>query len=173
MPIPRYVPNRPLPPYSYVPGMFPHPISHPTGHMHGMKDEEGAHQENDLPFGFDLFNHGFYWEAHEAWEQAWVAAGRRGMFADVLKGLIKLAAAGVKAREGKPEGIRRHARRAGELFSSVASCDEHDLSENWARSCRQWEGYANDVNSQADQLVNNSPEHAVVVFSFVLECPTA
>lgn len=36
-----------------------------------------------------------------------------------LKGLIKLAAAGVKAREGKPAGTRSHARRAAELFEQA------------------------------------------------------
>ena len=50
----------------------------------------------------DLLNHGFYWEAHEAWETLWHAAGRKGEIADFLKGLIKLAAAAVKAREGNP-----------------------------------------------------------------------
>ena len=36
--------------------------------------------------------------------------------ADFLKGLIKLAAAGVKLREGNPRGVKRHAARAGELL---------------------------------------------------------
>lgn len=34
----------------------------------------------------------------------------------MLKGLIKLAAAGVKVREHQPHGIRIHSRRAAELF---------------------------------------------------------
>jgi hypothetical protein len=37
----------------------------------------------------------------------------------MLKGLIKLAAAGVKAREGRTVGISRHAQRAAELFEGV------------------------------------------------------
>jgi hypothetical protein len=45
-----------------------------------------------------------------------------------LKGLIKLAAAGVKVREGRSEGVRRHAKRAEELFSQVASqCGQADF----------------------------------------------
>jgi hypothetical protein len=43
------------------------------------------------------------------------------VLADYLKGLIKLAAAGVKAREGQPVGVKRHARRAAELFQSVSA----------------------------------------------------
>ena len=55
--------------------------------------------------GIALFNAGYYWEAHEAWEGLWHAHGRDGPTADVLKGLIKLAAAGVKVREGRPHGV--------------------------------------------------------------------
>ena len=72
-------------------------------------------------WGCDLFNHGYYWEAHEAWEGLWHASGQRGVTADFLKGLIKLAAAGVKVREGRPAGVSRHAQRAIELFERVRS----------------------------------------------------
>jgi hypothetical protein len=37
----------------------------------------------------------------------------------MLKGLIKLAAAGVKVREGRTAGLQRHAKRAAELFENV------------------------------------------------------
>jgi hypothetical protein len=66
--------------------------------------------------GVDLFNAGCYWEAHEAWEALWMAHGRRGPTALVLKGLIKLAAAGVKVRQGRPGGVRSLARRAAGHF---------------------------------------------------------
>lgn len=69
--------------------------------------------------GIDLFNHGFYWEAHETWEQLWIKFGRSGREADFLKALIKLAAAGVKARECRPVGVQRHACRARDLFQLV------------------------------------------------------
>jgi predicted metal-dependent hydrolase len=68
----------------------------------------------------DLFNHGYYWEAHEVWESLWHACGRSGQTADFLKGLIKLAAAGVKHREGVPKGVKSHAGRAMELFRGIA-----------------------------------------------------
>jgi predicted metal-dependent hydrolase len=70
--------------------------------------------------GIALFNGGYYWEAHEAWEYLWHAHGRNGPKADLLKGLIKLAAAGVKVRERQPHGVRIHARRASELLKAVA-----------------------------------------------------
>jgi hypothetical protein len=63
-----------------------------------------------------LFNAGYYWEAHEAWEALWHAHRRRGSTAKVLQAMIKLAAAGVKIREGRPGGARTHAARAALLF---------------------------------------------------------
>jgi len=72
-------------------------------------------------FGLDLFNHGYYWEAHEVWEGLWHACGRAGTTAAFLKGLIKLAAAGVKVKEGVARGVLDHARRAAELFREVQS----------------------------------------------------
>ena len=117
----------PLPPYSYVPGHEPHPLRDPAGHLFDHKGPEVVplvpdQWENSTAYlwGIDLFNHGYYWESHEAWEALWHNAGRHGTTADFLKGLIKLAAAGVKAREGNRDGIRRHARRAAELLSGVA-----------------------------------------------------
>ena len=59
-------------------------------------------QSHDYLLGCDLFNHGYYWEAHETWEGLWNACGRSGTTADFLKGLIKLAAAGVKAAKDVP-----------------------------------------------------------------------
>lgn len=73
----------------------------------------------DYLHGIDLFNHGYFWEAHEAWEGLWHACGRRGDIADFLKALIKLAAAGVKAREGNPNGVQRASTRATELFETL------------------------------------------------------
>jgi predicted metal-dependent hydrolase len=69
--------------------------------------------------GCELFNAGYYWEAHESWELLWHAHGRKGAIADVLKGLIKLGAAGVKVRERQPRGVTTHARRASALFESA------------------------------------------------------
>ncbi len=121
-------PDKPLPPYSYVPGKFPHPVRDPRGHSHGLAaetvqsvDPEKWHECAAYLHGIDLFNHGYYWEAHESWEAVWHAVDRKGLVADFCKALIKLAAAGVKAREGRSRGVKLHARRAKELFTSVAS----------------------------------------------------
>jgi hypothetical protein len=124
----RLAPDLPLPPYAFIPGgPFPHPRSDPRGHSHGAEYRPPEAPDLDdwqscLPYlyGIDLFNHGYYWEAHEAWEGLWHACGRCGRTAAFLKGLIKLAAAGVKIREGKPQGVSNHAQRAADLFRQTA-----------------------------------------------------
>jgi predicted metal-dependent hydrolase len=124
---PRYVPDRPLPPYTYVPGRSPHPVSDPAGHQFGKAPEapdtldvEQWHSNSTYLYGIDLFNHGYYWEAHEAWESLWRHCGCKGTTADFLKALIHLAAAGVKHLVGIPAGLKSHTRRASELFRNVA-----------------------------------------------------
>jgi hypothetical protein len=125
-PRPRFAPDEPLPPYAHVPRRTPHPVSDPAGHSHGAAPLRPAAPDparwrecRAYLRGLDLFNHGYYWEAHEVWEGLWHACGRRGPTADFLKGLIKLAAAGVKMREGVPAGVADHAGRAAELFRAA------------------------------------------------------
>ncbi len=125
---PRLLPDEPLPPYTYVPGRSPHPVSDPEGHQFGARPPMPAllvperwHESRAYLRGIDLFNCAYYWEAHEAWEGLWLAAGRAGTTADFLKGLIRLAAAGVKNAAGKPEGVQSHACRAAELFRAGES----------------------------------------------------
>ena len=114
----------PLPPYAFVPGgPWPHPTRSPAGHRFGRHDppappilEDAWELSDAYARGIELFNAGYYWEAHEAWESLWHAHGRRGPTAEVLQALIKLAAAGVKVREGRPAGVRTHASRAATLL---------------------------------------------------------
>lgn len=56
-----------------------------------------------LDRGIDLFNRRLFFEAHEAWEDAWRAeSGDRALF---LQGLIQVAAAFVKLQRGAPSGM--------------------------------------------------------------------
>lgn len=119
----------PLPPYTFIPGKRPHPHSDPAGHRFQpppatVPEPATWRQCQGYVYGIDLFNHGYYWEAHEAWEGAWNAASRRGTTAEFLKALIQLAVAGVKHLEGIPEGVAKHARRAAELCRDVAACGD-------------------------------------------------
>jgi hypothetical protein len=47
-----------------------------------------------------LFNHGYWWEAHEALEAVWMSAGRRTESGQFIQGLIQIAAAHLKRFQG-------------------------------------------------------------------------
>ena len=64
----------------------------------------------------DLFNHGYYWEAHEAWEGLWQVADRGDPLRMLFKGLILLSAAGVEIRGHKNAAAARHAMRAAAML---------------------------------------------------------
>jgi hypothetical protein len=51
---------------------------------------------DDWLYGVDLFNHFYFWEAHEAWEGLWAAAERQSAPSLLLQGLIQIAAALLK-----------------------------------------------------------------------------
>ncbi len=116
-----------MPPYAFVPGgPWPHPTGSPQGHSAGRKPEPREPIEGDnwalceaYLRGVALFNAGYYWEAHESWEALWHAHGRHGPTADLLKGLIKLAAAGVKVRQRQRHGVVTHAERAATQFANA------------------------------------------------------
>ena len=119
------LPEEPLPPYTFVPGQAPHPESDPAGHSFGHSRGPASFNADDWHHcrvylrGIDLFNAGFLWESHVEFESLWLACGRRGTTADYFKAWVKLAAAGVKHREGMGDGVKSHAARAAELLRSV------------------------------------------------------
>ena len=95
----------------------------PTGHsfsVAGVPVKSLSLHAANFWWGIDLFNHGFYWEAHEAWEPLWRASEVGDPRRVLLKALILLAAAGVKLLEGNKVGLNRHAMRAAALFSQLA-----------------------------------------------------
>jgi uncharacterized protein len=140
--------DAPLPAYTYVPGgPWPHPKrvleEQATGGSACGNDHsgtQGSWWQARFRRAAELFNAGYYWEAHEVWEELWHAEGRRGPTAEVLKGLIKLAAAGVKVREGRENGVRTHCRRAAESFAAAAGqggpCQLGQNLELWADRAR-------------------------------------
>lgn len=73
--------------------------------------------------GFDLFNAGRHWEAHEAWEDSWRAArGHDELRAECVQGLIQFAAALVKRGAGSEPAVRELGLRAlGRLAAVRAS----------------------------------------------------
>jgi hypothetical protein len=126
-------PAREWPPYAFVPGRQPHPVRDPRGHSHDRPKPSPPDDPADPAFraefrwGVELFDRGYYWEAHEAWETLWQTVAKPCAWADFLKGLIKLAATGVKSREGNATGVARHARRAAELLRSCRELPDAPL----------------------------------------------
>ncbi|MAA77838.1 MAG: hypothetical protein CL916_01155 [Deltaproteobacteria bacterium] len=91
-----------FPPYRYVPGLHPHPIKHPQGHMYNggyefVKGEDWYDDEQFL-YGADLFDGRFYWESHENWEHCWHQA--KGSYKICIQGLIQVSAAILKHHMG-------------------------------------------------------------------------
>ncbi|MEO8494801.1 MAG: DUF309 domain-containing protein [Planctomycetota bacterium] len=172
--IPVLLPGEPMPAYSYVSGKFPHPIGDPLGHRFGKAAEKvldfDPERWRDCPpylRGIDLFNHGFYWESHESWEAVWHAAGREGTVADFIKGLIKLAAACVKAREGSAIGVARHATRGDKLFCYTQAKSGIEATLMGLSLCELRE-FAQRLEANADEVVDTSDEPVVVIHDFLL-----
>ena len=125
----RLLPSADLPKYTFVPGTgVPHPVRDPRGHSHNRKplppqglDHETWAENRSYLWAIDLFNGGYYWEAHEEWERLLRSTGAESATGRFLKGLIKMAAAGIKVREQSLHGVRRHAASAGEVFADVAA----------------------------------------------------
>ncbi len=121
----RYT-DRPFPSYRFVPGRAPHPIRDPDGHSYNKPslqlapfDPEKWRASEEYLYGIDLFNYGFWWEAHEALEAVWVAAGRRTETGLFLKGLIQISAAHLKWSQGSHEVALRKAEAGLEKMKRI------------------------------------------------------
>jgi len=68
-----------------------------------MFGSEPRPEDDDFLYAVDLFNEGYWWEAHVYWERLWSAAASEDD-ALFLQGLIQLSAAFVKRREGNAAG---------------------------------------------------------------------
>jgi hypothetical protein len=115
---PRYS-TRPLPPYPFVPGETGRPARDPgeaprderTAAGGSWRPEEWRELESWL-WAIDLFNHGYWWECHEALEGLWLAAGRTTPPARFVQSLVHLSAACLNDRRGHGDASRRQAARA-------------------------------------------------------------
>jgi hypothetical protein len=96
---PRYSPEA-FPPYAYRPGTTPHPRRDPEGHSRELPEPSlDAWQPDQWRSNqawlraVDLYNHGFWWEAHELLEALWQAAGRDSPHAVFVQGFLQVGAA--------------------------------------------------------------------------------
>ena len=123
---PRYCPDRPFPPYRFVPGFNPHPTGQQEGHSYGLPKKERAYlapdywQENEnYLFGVDLYHQGFFWESHEVWEELWHLADKSGIEGQFLQGLIQNSAAQLKLHLKNQAGASHLSREAYRRLSHV------------------------------------------------------
>jgi hypothetical protein len=114
----RYT-RRPLPSYRHRPGLTPHPERDPEGHLYGRAEplalaltRESWLRNEDYLFAVDLFNEGYYWEAHVFWERLWALPETEPELRPRLQGLIQVAAACLKRVQVAPAGARRLLHRA-------------------------------------------------------------
>ena len=118
-----------FPPYRFRPGANPHPTTAPNGHSHRpdglppptvvcVSPEHWA-ESHDYLYGCDLYNHGYWWEAHEAWEGLWQVAEQVGPQGQFLQGLIQATACALKTDLGNRTGARRLLARSQSRLDDV------------------------------------------------------
>ncbi|MBI5434093.1 MAG: DUF309 domain-containing protein [Planctomycetes bacterium] len=123
MPTPphRYAPQRAFPSHAFLPGRT-------ARHERAARDErelvealppERWREDEAYLFGVDLYNAGFLWEAHEAWEGPWRASADE-LQRLCLQSLIQLAAACLKLEIGQPSGAAQLARSGLDKLEELA-----------------------------------------------------
>lgn len=106
-----------FPPYRFVPGRNPHPTAHPDGHSYHppgspapevtFVDAANWRNSDDYLYGCDLYNHAYWWEAHEAWEGLWQLTDKKSVQGRFLQGLIQVSACHLKRYVAHGRGVER------------------------------------------------------------------
>jgi len=123
----RIITDKDFPAYTFVPGLAAHPERDPGGHSYNktnsdsiMYSDTNWQSSDAYKFGFDLFNFGYYWEAHESWEKIWQLLKTNHNINHYLKGLIKISAAGVKVLQKNIVGYDNHMTKAAKHFKELS-----------------------------------------------------
>ena len=123
---PRLLPERVLPAYRYLPGLLPHPMRHPDGHMYGQQEPEP--NTSHLMWSIDLFNEGYYWEAHEAFELLWKNSLLGSTERSLFQAIILSAASSIKWILGQDKPAVRLGEKAKAKLLHVLSDDTYNNS---------------------------------------------
>ena len=112
-PLPRLAPQLPLPAQPYLPASGRARPQLPISQALAADGAESAGFSPTLfAYGIDAFHAGCCWEAHECWEVLWRREPKTHARRALLQGMILLAAARVKARQGRPHGAAALHQRA-------------------------------------------------------------
>jgi hypothetical protein len=168
----RWLPQKSFPPYAYLPGSNPHPVRDPTGHSYHVGPlpvaTEASLGSDAFLWGLDLFNHGYYWEAHEAWEGLWQVADRDNPLRMLFKSLILLSAAGVKVRERKNAAAARHAVRAAALLRELLKVQDSTIERALGMSPATLAEHVEAATGIPAELRATAPGQPQSVFNFIL-----
>ena len=108
---PRYT-SLSFPSYRHYPKLTPHPTRDPRGHSYGKEERfekltfQNWKENEAYLYGIDLYNHSFWWEAHEFWEGLWQLAEKQELIGRFLQGLIQLSAALLKILQSSIKAVR-------------------------------------------------------------------
>jgi len=111
----------PLPRSRYVPGRGPHPRHRAEPHLPPLPEPEPGAAAFDARswqpsiayrYAIDLFNHDYFWEAHEALEGLLSETDRRSSTGRFLSSLVQLSAAMLKDSPSSHPGAQRLMERA-------------------------------------------------------------
>lgn len=169
---PRFSQRR-LPPYRYVHGLNPHPRLDVDGHSYGAPEPWAQHEigmllAGEWPaceqylYGVDLYNHAYWWEAHEAWEAVWMHAEEDSPLRHLLQCLIQVSAAHFQKHAGIVNGVQRLLERAKlhcHQSNSAPVTGFHLLS--W------WEDSVIVYFSERDIETSNPSRHVVGPYPFL------
>jgi hypothetical protein len=133
--LPRYS-RRALPAQRHLPGRTPRPRASDAGAA--PLDLYAPWRCEAFLHGVDLWNRRFFWEAHEAWEDPWRAAGRESPLGRFLQGLILLAAASLKHELGAPGPARRLAARGARRLRSKPGVEPPFDATSFAAAVEAW-----------------------------------
>ncbi len=121
----RYT-NYKLPTIAYVPGQTTRPTEEPLCAERITPENLSKVAPADNPFflfGVDLFNHHYFWEAHEAWETIWHLEDNPEL-RNLLQGAIQVSGGFLKIIQGNEKGARilwkkAHGRLSRELLKET------------------------------------------------------
>jgi hypothetical protein len=133
----RYA-SRPLPRWRHLPGRTPRPVEAAPRVPPARFDPAAWWSCEDFRYGADLWNRRFFWEAHEAWETPWRAAGRGTSLGRFLQGLILLAAAAVKHEVGARGPARRLGARGARRLREARGVEPPFDAPAFAAAVEAW-----------------------------------
>ena len=98
-----------LPDKKYSPGQGVHPKKAPQQfHIPELPSDEATFSVNTWKnsqrylYAIDLFNYGYWWEAHEVLEELWIKTGKTSFTGIFIQGIIQISATLLKKSQSTP-----------------------------------------------------------------------